>query len=201
MKDNICTLFKKPEEQETIKTTTKRFLIHWCIHDGIRNNFWNRWWMVFDAPPCNNHEVPMYFLKKLYCEFVFGEILNYFDILESQGRGGGSSFERQEAHRDPNVVKAPIFKPQGEHVIISSVVKEHVETSTLETINALTQSLIHCTNPLVEEEPSLSHGHMCTSCGSLYMFATHVRDTMDDGLVTDEFLGDTFGINMGKLQL
>ena len=67
--------------------------------------------MVFDAPPYNNHEVPMYFLKKLYCEFVLGEIPNYFDILESQGRGGGSSFERLGACRDPNVVRAPVVKP------------------------------------------------------------------------------------------
>ena len=53
----------------------------------------------------------MYFLKKLYCEFGLGEIPNYFDILESQGRGGGSSFERLGAHRDPNVVRAPVIKP------------------------------------------------------------------------------------------
>ena len=94
--------------------------------------------MVFDAPPCNNHEVPMYFLKKLYCEFVLGEILSYFDILESQGRGGRSSFERLGACRDPNVVRALVVKPQGKHVTIPSVVKEHVEGSTLGTINALT---------------------------------------------------------------
>ena len=94
--------------------------------------------MVFDAPPCNNHKVPMYFLKKLYCEFFLGEIPNYFDILESHGRGGGSSFERSRAHRDPNVVRVPIVKPQGEHVIIPLVVKEHVETITLGTINDLT---------------------------------------------------------------
>ena len=149
----------------------------------------------FDAPPCNNHEVPMYFLKKLYCEFVFGEIPNYFDILESQGRGVGSSFERSGAHRDNNVVRASVFKPQGEHVIIPSIMKEHVETSTLETINALTQSLIHCTYPLVEEEPSMHCGHMCTSCGSLWTFGTHARDGVDDGLVIDQFLNDKFGID------
>ena len=39
---------------------------------------------------------------------------------------------------DPNVVRAPVVKPQGEHVTILSVVKEHVEASTLGTINALT---------------------------------------------------------------
>ena len=85
----------------------------------------------------------MHFLRKLYCEFFLGEIPNYFDILDSQGRGWGSSFERSGAHRDPNVVRAPVVKPQGEHVTIPSVVKEHVEASALGTINALTQTLIH----------------------------------------------------------
>ena len=74
----------------------------------------------------------------MYCEFVLTEVPNYFDILESQGRGGGSSFERPGARHDPNVVRAPVVKPQGEHVIIPSIVKEHVETSNLGTINALT---------------------------------------------------------------
>ena len=150
-KGSICALFRKPGEQNTVREGTKRFPIHWCIHDAIRNNFWDRWWMVFDAPPCNNHEVPMYFLKKLYCEFVLGEIPNYFDMLDSQGRGGGSSFERPGARRDPNVVRAPVVHPQREHVIIPSVVKEHVEASTLGTINALTQTLIHSTSPLVTD--------------------------------------------------
>ena len=54
----------------------------------------------------------MYFLKKLYCEFFLGEISNYFDLLDSQGRNGGSSFERLGARRDPNGVRAPMFKPQ-----------------------------------------------------------------------------------------
>ena len=58
--------------------------------------------------------------------FVLGEIPNYFDMLDSQGRGGGSSFERLRARHDPNVVREPIVKPHGEHVIIPSVVNEDV---------------------------------------------------------------------------
>ena len=94
----------------------------------------------------------MYFLKKLYCEFVLGEIPNYFDIVDSQDRGGGSSFERSGARHDPNVVRAPVVHPQHENVIIPSVVKEHVEANTLGTINALMQTLIHSMSPLVEGE-------------------------------------------------
>ena len=141
--------------------------------------------MVFDAPPCNNHEVLMYFLKKLYCEFVLGEIPNYFYIFDSQRRGGGSSFERPEARRDPNVVRAPVVKPQREHVTIPLVVKEHVEASALGTINDLTQTLIHSMSPLVEGEPSVRCSHMCTSCGSLCTFGTHAIDGADDGLIID----------------
>ena len=68
---------------------------------------------------------------------------------------------------------------------IPSVVKEHVEARTLGTINALTQTLIHCTSPLVEEKLSVHHGHMCTSCGSLCTFGNHVGDGADNGLVTN----------------
>lgn len=151
--------------------------------------------MVFDVTPCNNHEVPIFLLKYLYCEFVLEDILNYFDMLDSQGRSRGSSFERLGVHCDPNAIRVPIVRPQGEHVIIPLVVKEHVETNTLGTINALTQTLIHCGSPLVEEEPFLCCRRMCMSCWSLWMFGSYVGDTMDDGLITDEFLSDTFVIN------
>ena len=49
--------------------------------------------------------------------------------------------------------------------------------------------------PLVEEEPSACHNHMCTSCGSLCTFGSHAGDGADDGLVTDQFLNETFGID------
>ena len=53
-KGSICALFKNLGEQDIVKHTTKRFPIHWCTHDDIRNNFQDKLWMVFDAPPCNN---------------------------------------------------------------------------------------------------------------------------------------------------
>jgi len=53
------------------------------------SNFGQRWWMVFDHPPCNNNEVPQYFLRKLYCDFVKNKVPNYFDMRDFQGRGGG----------------------------------------------------------------------------------------------------------------
>ena len=47
--------------------------------------------MVFDKPPCNNVEVPQYFLRKLWAEFVLGFHVNYFDITEFQGISFGSA--------------------------------------------------------------------------------------------------------------
>jgi hypothetical protein len=39
-------------------------------------------------------EVPLYFLKKLWVEFVLGLHVNYFDIGEFQMIGHGSSKEQ-----------------------------------------------------------------------------------------------------------
>ena len=117
-----------------------------------------------------------------------------FYILEPQGRGGASSFERPGVRRDRNVVRAPMVKPHDEHVIIPLVLKEHVEANTLRTINALTQTLIHCMIPIVEEDPAMHHGHMCTSCESLCTFGSHARDCADNGLVTNPFVNEIFDI-------
>lgn len=38
-------------------------------------------------------------------------------------------------------------------------------------------------------------GHMCTSYSSLCTFGTHAGDGADDGLITNQFLNDTFGID------
>ena len=57
--------------------------------------------MVFDKPPCNNVEVPQYFLKKLWDDFVLGFHVNYFDITEFQGVGFGSAQDQPHTHRNP----------------------------------------------------------------------------------------------------
>ena len=57
----------------------------------------------FYIPPHNNREVPMYFLRKLYAEFVMGKHVNYFDMLGFQGVGRGMPQHRPHArHRDAN---------------------------------------------------------------------------------------------------
>lgn len=89
-KGTICSLFTYPISGDSLSHTTKTFPIHWCIHTRMRSCFSDRWYMVFDLPSCNNYEVPLYFLRKLYCEFILGEKPNYFDICEFQDRGRGS---------------------------------------------------------------------------------------------------------------
>jgi hypothetical protein len=49
--------------------------------------------MVFDKPPYNNREVPLYFLRKLWDEFILGLHVNYFDMGEFQGVGIGSTLD------------------------------------------------------------------------------------------------------------
>ena len=61
----------------------------------------DRWFMVFDKELDNNMEVPLYFLRKLWAEFVLGLHVNYFDIVEFQGAGLGSSQGRERARRNP----------------------------------------------------------------------------------------------------
>ena len=48
-----------------------------------------KWYMVFNIPPHKNGEVPLYFFRKLYAEFVMGKHVNYFDMLGFQGVGRG----------------------------------------------------------------------------------------------------------------
>jgi hypothetical protein len=49
----------------------------------------DRHFMVFDKPLYNNREVSLYFLRKLWVEFISGHHVNYFDIGEFHGVGSG----------------------------------------------------------------------------------------------------------------
>jgi hypothetical protein len=57
--------------------------------------------MVFDKPPCNNKEVSLYFLRKLWEELFMGHHVNYFDIGDFQGVGQGSTQDQEHARCDP----------------------------------------------------------------------------------------------------
>ena len=43
--------------------------------------------MVFDEDPLGNRDMLLYFLKKLYAEFILGKHVNYFYIIEFQSIG------------------------------------------------------------------------------------------------------------------
>jgi hypothetical protein len=47
--------------------------------------------MVFDKPHCNNREVPLLFLRKLWVEFILGKHVNYFEMGDFHGVGRGSA--------------------------------------------------------------------------------------------------------------
>jgi len=61
--------------------------------------------MVFDEDPHGNRDIPFYFLRKLYVEFILGKHVNYFDILEFHGVEHGIPQDRQGERTDPNRVR------------------------------------------------------------------------------------------------
>ena len=64
----------------------------------------DRWYMVFDEDPHGNRDIPLYFLMKLYVEFILGKHGHYFDILEFQGVGHGMPQYKQGERTNPNHV-------------------------------------------------------------------------------------------------
>jgi hypothetical protein len=60
-KQELMSLFIDPRSGQQPPVTKKHICIDWCIHPQILQNWMDRWFMVFDKPPCNNREVPLYF--------------------------------------------------------------------------------------------------------------------------------------------
>ena len=61
----------------TVPPVTKmRICMDWCIYQPWRDNWMDRWLMVFDKAPNNNMEVPLYFLHKLWEKFMLGLHVN-----------------------------------------------------------------------------------------------------------------------------
>ncbi|XP_059072639.1 uncharacterized protein LOC131873639 [Cryptomeria japonica] len=109
--------------------------------------------MVFDQPPCNNWEVPLYFLRKLYCEFILGEKPNYFDIRQFQDRGRGSVQDRPGAHRvvEPQHRRRTTPKPMV-HVTVHISLKESMELQTLQAATSFTDVIVQHGTQLVGAE-------------------------------------------------
>ena len=65
-KEDLASLFVNPKMGIPVDPKKSKLSIKWCTNDAIRENFWDRWWMVFDIPPHGNLDIPFYFLRKLY---------------------------------------------------------------------------------------------------------------------------------------
>ena len=92
-KDALVALFVNPKIGLQVNRKKPKLSIKWCTNDTIRANFWDRWWMVFDIPPHGNLDIPFYFLRKLYAEFVLKLKVNYWSMKPNMVVGLG-------AHRD-----------------------------------------------------------------------------------------------------
>ena len=46
--------------------------------------------MVFNEDLHGSRDMPLYFVRKLYDEFIMGKHINYFDLLKFQGIGDAS---------------------------------------------------------------------------------------------------------------
>jgi hypothetical protein len=75
-KQQILSIFRDPRNGKELPLTRNQISIDWCIHPQIIQNWMDRWYMVFDKPPCNNMEMPLYFLRKLWIEFIMGKHVN-----------------------------------------------------------------------------------------------------------------------------
>ena len=63
--------------------------------------------MVFDEDPHGKRDIPFYFLRKVYPEFILGKHVNYFNILGFWGVGHGMPQDREGVRIDHNHVPCP----------------------------------------------------------------------------------------------
>ena len=61
-KQHIYSLFRLPGTDEILDINRPYISIEWCTFPPIRDNWMDRWYMIFDISPHNNREVPLYFL-------------------------------------------------------------------------------------------------------------------------------------------
>jgi hypothetical protein len=56
-KKQVFFVFRDPRNGQELHMNKKCICINMCIHPKISKNLMDRWYMVFDKPPCNNMEV------------------------------------------------------------------------------------------------------------------------------------------------
>ena len=75
-KDMLFSLFRDPSNGMIPPISKPHISIDWCIEPRIKENWMDRWYMVFDEDPHGNKDIPLYFLRKLYVEFILGKNVN-----------------------------------------------------------------------------------------------------------------------------
>jgi hypothetical protein len=85
-------------------------------------------------------EVPLYFMRKLWDDFIMGKHVNYFDIEEFQGVGLGSAQDREHARHDPMLVPRPPRRRPDPPTQHPPVVERLQQTKLV--ISSLTCSLV-----------------------------------------------------------
>ena len=106
-KQELLSKFRNPRDNTMPPITKRKICMDWCIYQPWRDNWMDRWFMVFDKAPNKNMEVPLYFFRRLWAEFVLGLHVNYFDISELQGAGLGFAQDQEHARRNPVLVPCP----------------------------------------------------------------------------------------------
>ena len=78
----LFSLFRDPSSGMIPPTSKPHISVNWCIEPRIKENWMDRWYVVFYEDPHGNMDMPLYFLKKLYDEFILEKHVNYFDNLD-----------------------------------------------------------------------------------------------------------------------
>ena len=89
-KDDLASLFANPKIGIQVDRKNPKLSVKLHTNHAICTKFWDHWWMVFDMPPHRNLEVPFYFLRKLYVEFVLKFKVNYWSMKPNMGLGLGA---------------------------------------------------------------------------------------------------------------
>ena len=71
-KEHIFSLFRDPRTGEIPNENRPHISIEWYTYHPFVDNWMDRWYMVFDMPPHNNREIPLYFLSEDVCRVHVG---------------------------------------------------------------------------------------------------------------------------------
>ena len=138
---------------EIQSTNRPHISIKWCTYPPFQQNWRDWWYMVFDVPPHNNREIPLYFLRKIYVEFALGKHIKYFDMLYFQGVGRGIPKNHSNARilylnllipqphtplDRPNVPHAHQVIPEIERVLLSLAQAIVFHNNVVEHLDGLT---------------------------------------------------------------